>query len=458
MPWAYNFAALPAGTSRRGAPGDDRVVHHRRRRPARQRRPGRHLGLVRLGRAGHVPGHPGRGHAGPARAAVPARSSSTGRSATSRSTAPAPARAPSTCRPSRSTARATQRNWVQLRRDRRRRHAGVHDGRRAPSTWGTGAGDVPPSFNDGWHPTAGGARPGHQPGPRQAGDRLGRVRRERGSGRGVRRRARRRQQVVLDGRRHQVPPGRPRLEPERRLVRGQARRPGRREAPAGTPAPSTSRPAPTAPTWTTRGHRQRATARAARTIRSRRCAARYVRLNITTPANDGNGAARIDEFEVYGGGGGGPTNVALNKAATADSSCNANEGPAKAVNGSVSGGNTDKWCSLRRDQVLAGRPRARRSTIQSFTVRHAGAGGESTTWNTRDFTLQVSSNGTTWTTVVDRHRQHRQRHQPPHHPDQRALRPAEHHRPDPDHRQRRPHLRGGGLRVSASMELAEWLW
>jgi F5/8 type C domain-containing protein/glycosyl hydrolase family 92 len=125
--------------------------------------------------------------------------------------------------------------------------------------------------------------------------------------------------------------------------------------------------------------------------------ARYVRLSITTPANDGNGAARIDEFEVYGNAGG-PVNVALGKATTADSSCNAGEGPEKAVNGSVTGGTTDKWCSLgttkfwRVDLGSA-------ATIQSITVRHAGAGGESTTWNTRDFTLQVSNDGTNWTTV-----------------------------------------------------------
>jgi hypothetical protein len=34
------------------------------------------------------------------------------------------------------------------------------------------------------------------------------------------------------------------------------------------------------------------------------------------------------------------------------------------------------------------------------TVRHASAGGESTDWNTRDFDLQISTNGTTWTTVA----------------------------------------------------------
>ena len=83
-----------------------------------------------------------------------------------------------------------------------------------------------------------------------------------------------------------------------------------------------------------------------------------MRLNVTTPASDGNAAARIYEFEAYGGRRRRPTgNLALGKPATADSSCNANEGPAKAVNGSVTGGNTDKWCSTRRHQVAAGRPR-----------------------------------------------------------------------------------------------------
>jgi hypothetical protein len=95
---------------------------------------------------------------------------------------------------------------------------------------------------------------------------------------------------------------------------------------------------------------------------------------------------------------GGPVNVALGKATTADSSCNANEGPEKAVNGSVTGGTSDKWCSLgatkfwRVDLGSA-------FTISSITVRHAGAGGESTSWNTRDFNLQVSNDGTNWTTV-----------------------------------------------------------
>jgi len=95
-----------------------------------------------------------------------------------------------------------------------------------------------------------------------------------------------------------------------------------------------------------------------------------------------------------------PANLALNRPATGSAPCNANEGPAKAVNGSVSGGNADKWCSLvagaRFLQVDLGSTRS----IGSFTVRHAQAGGESAQFNTRDFDLQVSGDGTTFTTVV----------------------------------------------------------
>lgn len=92
-------------------------------------------------------------------------------------------------------------------------------------------------------------------------------------------------------------------------------------------------------------------------------------------------------------------NLALNKAATGSTACNANEGPAKAVNGSTSGGNSDKFCSFAASKWLrvdlgASYP------IRRFEIAHAGAGGESTSYNTRAFNLQVSANGTTWTTVA----------------------------------------------------------
>jgi hypothetical protein len=81
---------------------------------------------------------------------------------------------------------------------------------------------------------------------------------------------------------------------------------------------------PDGSTWT-----QRASVTGNRTSRTfhpiSTVSARYVRLNVTTPANDSNTAARITEFEVFTGGAG-TSNVALNTTATADSSCNANEG------------------------------------------------------------------------------------------------------------------------------------
>jgi chitinase len=97
------------------------------------------------------------------------------------------------------------------------------------------------------------------------------------------------------------------------------------------------------------------------------------------------------------GGTGGPANLALNKPASGSTACNANEGPAKAVNGSVSGGNTDKFCSLASSkwlQVDLGSSQA----LGSAEISHASAGGESATYNTRAFTVQTSTNGSTWTT------------------------------------------------------------
>jgi hypothetical protein len=97
------------------------------------------------------------------------------------------------------------------------------------------------------------------------------------------------------------------------------------------------------------------------------------------------------------------TNLALNKPASGSGPCASTEGPEKAVNGSVSGGNGDKWCSLadgtKRLQVdLETSP-----YVSEVIVRHAGAGGESEGWNTRDFTVQTSTNGTTFTTVASVH-------------------------------------------------------
>jgi hypothetical protein len=94
------------------------------------------------------------------------------------------------------------------------------------------------------------------------------------------------------------------------------------------------------------------------------------------------------------------TNLALNKATTADSApCKAAEAPAKAVDGSVI--NNSKWCSFGSGGQYWLRVDLGASyNINQFVVKHAQAGGESASQNTRDFQLQVSADGTNWTTVV----------------------------------------------------------
>jgi non-reducing end alpha-L-arabinofuranosidase len=93
------------------------------------------------------------------------------------------------------------------------------------------------------------------------------------------------------------------------------------------------------------------------------------------------------------------TNLALNKTATGSAPCATTETPDKAVNGSVSGGNSDKWCSQAAPRFLQVDLGAS-YTINGFILRHAQAGGEDAGFNTQDFNIQLSTDGSTWTTVV----------------------------------------------------------
>jgi hypothetical protein len=124
---------------------------------------------------------------------------------------------------------------------------------------------------------------------------------------------------------------------------------------------------------------------------------RFVRLNIGRPTYSGEPMARIYEFEVYGPDG--RTNLALNRPATSSETCSADQGPEKAVNGSVAGGQSDRWCG--RDwpfflQVDLGAVRP----VTRFVVKHASAGGENEESDTRDFDIQLSPEGKTFTTVA----------------------------------------------------------
>jgi hypothetical protein len=125
--------------------------------------------------------------------------------------------------------------------------------------------------------------------------------------------------------------------------------------------------------------------------------ARVVRLNITRPSYSGEPIARIYEFEVYGPDG--PANLALNRPATGSSPCSDDEGPEKAVNGSVSGGQADRWCGEGWPMFLqvdlgAVRP------VTRFVVKHASAGGENEESDTRDFHIQLSTDGKNFATVA----------------------------------------------------------
>jgi hypothetical protein len=124
--------------------------------------------------------------------------------------------------------------------------------------------------------------------------------------------------------------------------------------------------------------------------------ARFVRLNVTEPSYSGEPVAKIYEFEVYGEG---AANLALGHPATGSIPCSPDQGPEKAVNGSVSGGKSDAWCAEDWPlflQVDLGAPRR----VARFVVRHASAGGESEESDAREFNIQVSPDGKTFRTVA----------------------------------------------------------
>jgi hypothetical protein len=125
--------------------------------------------------------------------------------------------------------------------------------------------------------------------------------------------------------------------------------------------------------------------------------ARFVRLNINRPTYSGEPVARIYEFEVYPPDS--AENLALQRPATGSLPCSQDEGPEKAVNGSVAGGPSDRWCA--RDwpwflQVDLGTNRP----VARFVVKHASAGGENEESDTREFNIQVSDDGKTFSTVA----------------------------------------------------------
>lgn len=93
-------------------------------------------------------------------------------------------------------------------------------------------------------------------------------------------------------------------------------------------------------------------------------------------------------------------NLALHARATGSAPCDPSQTPDKAFNNSAEGGPNDKWCSSTANPFLQA-DLGRNLTISRFVLEHAGAGGDDFSLNTRDFNIQVSTDGINFQTVVN---------------------------------------------------------
>lgn len=125
--------------------------------------------------------------------------------------------------------------------------------------------------------------------------------------------------------------------------------------------------------------------------------ARVVRLNISRPTYSGEPVAKIYEVEVYGPDG--KENLARRGTATGTPACSADQGPEKAINGSVSAGSSDGWCAEGWSSFLQIDLGALRQ-VSRLVVKHASAGGEPPEFDTYSFNIQLSNDARTFTTVA----------------------------------------------------------
>ena len=122
---------------------------------------------------------------------------------------------------------------------------------------------------------------------------------------------------------------------------------------------------------------------------------RYARLYITRGTQDGSdGYVRIREFEIYGDVYGVDVSVSTDKTASASSTDTGTQ-PGYAVDDNLnsqwrSSGTGTQWLTVDLGQT---------HVIDRWVVKHAGANWETTVNNTKDFKLQVSSDGINFTDV-----------------------------------------------------------
>src|SRR5262249_15583101 len=102
-------------------------------------------------------------------------------------------------------------------------------------------------------------------------------------------------------------------------------------------------------------------------------------------------AARIPEIEIY------TTAPLAVSQATGSAPCQASESADKAFDGVVAW--NAKWCSLVASKWVQAQF-ASDQTVTDIVIRHAEAGVESPAWTTKDYDIQTSLDGTTWSTAL----------------------------------------------------------
>jgi len=123
----------------------------------------------------------------------------------------------------------------------------------------------------------------------------------------------------------------------------------------------------------------------------------YVESQFAAPTG-GADAARIYEVQIYATPSS-TTNLALGHATTASAQCSSVENSSKAVNGTWTGGTSDKWCDNTSANKWWQVDLGSVQSISHVVIHHSSDGGETPEWNTQDFSVSVSADGTNWTVV-----------------------------------------------------------
>ena len=91
-------------------------------------------------------------------------------------------------------------------------------------------------------------------------------------------------------------------------------------------------------------------------------------------------------------------NLSLGASATGSAACS----PTQAASNTLDGSSRwdSKWCSGGAGGQTLAVDLGSARYIVGFRLRHAGAGGENSAWNTKDFELETSADNTTWTRAV----------------------------------------------------------